>query len=566
MAASSEQQVAPATTTATSQAQPDDITKMGPTSPSQSEKSSDSEGRPVREKLKETRIDAQAASDRKSYSDQPMKDVPNGTANAGELSSSGSDSDRGRLRRKRSREDFEDDHEAEKQPEKKQEKEKEGRHHRRKRSRDVKDIESGLPLKPLAASVERIEENDGDEQMTTPNKHTAKAVLSGKDSETDTSPKNKRTRDQVEEDTAATREPVPNAVANGKPVSKSDDERNSKRPRDKAEDQPATKVAAKATTKIPSGSGFSNTSAASPFASMASKPSAFKAADKPQQLPQTSDDKFKASGFGGFSQSAASPFGGLAGSGTASPFATPTSTKLSSFAGSTATSTAPTSGFGALANSNKSTFGSSTFGGSLGGGFGALNGAKSSLSSFETPSDLTIKGLKSKPTAFGTPGEADRAEGSDDEDGDDDDSDKGSEERQSSQPLLSQQPHETGEEGETTVWTGRAKLYVMVGEVSARAWKERGVGTFKFNITDNEPKKARFVLRADGTHRLLLNAAVTKQLVFGGDSNGEKPKDGRLLFNSANAEGELEMHLLRLKSERAVELWEEVNKIQESEL
>jgi hypothetical protein len=106
--------------------------------------------------------------------------------------------------------------------------------------------------------------------------------------------------------------------------------------------------------------------------------------------------------------------------------------------------------------------------------------------------------------------------------------------------------HETGEEGETTVWTGRAKLYTMTGEGTTKAWKERGVGTFKFNISDEEPKKARFVLRADGTHRLLLNAAVTKQLVFGGDSSGEKPKEGRLLFNSPTADGELEMHLLKV--------------------
>lgn len=106
---------------------------------------------------------------------------------------------------------------------------------------------------------------------------------------------------------------------------------------------------------------------------------------------------------------------------------------------------------------------------------------------------------------------------------------------------------ETGEEGEQTLWTGRAKLYNMAGEGSNRGWKERGVGTFKFNITVDEPKKARFVLRAEGTHRLLLNAAVTRKMVFGGDAQGEKPKDGRLLFNSPNGDGELEMHLLRVR-------------------
>jgi Ran-binding protein 3 len=94
-----------------------------------------------------------------------------------------------------------------------------------------------------------------------------------------------------------------------------------------------------------------------------------------------------------------------------------------------------------LAGSSKSTFGGSTFGGSLGGGFGAISGGKSALSSFETPSDLTIKGLKAKATAFGTPGDDKDADASDDEDGNDNDEDKDNneEERRSAQPLLSQQ-------------------------------------------------------------------------------------------------------------------------------
>ena len=106
---------------------------------------------------------------------------------------------------------------------------------------------------------------------------------------------------------------------------------------------------------------------------------------------------------------------------------------------------------------------------------------------------------------------------------------------------------ETGEEHENSAWVGRAKLYTMDGEGKERGWKERGVGNIKLNLTEDEPKKARFVLRADGTHRLILNAAVTKTMVFGADSEGAKPKDGRLLFNSPNAEGNLDMHLLKVR-------------------
>jgi Ran-binding protein 3 len=221
----------------------ENVTKPAPTSPARSDKSSDSEGKPVRDKLKETRIDAHGTADATNGSDQKMEEAPGGSAKVGEHSASGSDSDRGRLRRKRSHEDFEEDNEGDKQPEKKQEKETE-RHHVRKRSRDVKDIESGLPLKPPTKPVERIDENDGDEQMTSPNKDTSKAII-----DKDTSPKNKRTRDQVEESGSATANAAKDVTANGKPVSKAEDERDSKRPRDKDEAQSTASVAS-STSKV----------------------------------------------------------------------------------------------------------------------------------------------------------------------------------------------------------------------------------------------------------------------------------------------------------------------------
>jgi Ran-binding protein 3 len=210
-----------------------DAVKAAPTSPARSDKSSDSEGKPVRDKLKETRIDAQGTSDPTTNSSQHMEEVVNGSEKVGENSTSGSDSDRGRLRRKRSREDFEDEQEAERQPDKKLEKNE--RHHVRKKSRDIKDIQSGMPLKPPKASVSRIEENDGDEQMTSPSKDTSKAVAATATTRTDTSPKNKRTRDQAEEGLVATTESAKEPTANGKAFSKTEDEREAKRPRDKDE-------------------------------------------------------------------------------------------------------------------------------------------------------------------------------------------------------------------------------------------------------------------------------------------------------------------------------------------
>lgn len=290
-----------------------------------------------------------------------------------------------------------------------------------------------------------------------------------------------------------------------------------------------------------------------------------KTSDKTESLPQTSDDKFKSSGFGSFAASATSPFGGLTGAQakTTSPFGAASGSKLTSFASSTAPTAATGSGFSALSGSSKSAFGGSSFGGSLGGGFASLGGGKPGLSSFGTPGTLEITGLKTKTAKpFGAATEAESSDEEDDEDSDTE-KDKPDSERRSSQALLSQQrkvsssPHdnraadttkaqETGEEGETAVWTGRAKLYTMAGEADARGWKERGTGALKLNITIDMPKKARFILRADGTHRLVLNAAVTKSLVFGADGQGSKPKDGRVVFNEPTQEGKVEMHLLKV--------------------
>jgi Ran-binding protein 3 len=292
--------------------------------------------------------------------------------------------------------------------------------------------------------------------------------------------------------------------------------------------------------------------------SMGSKPQASKTSDKTESLPQTSADQFKKSGFGSFANSA-SPFEGFKSSkpSTSSVFGAATAGKLSTFAGSPVAPTTTKGGFGSGG------FGGSTFGGSIGNGFGSFLGSNTGANSFATTGSLEIKGLKStnKDTPFGA---NQLGEESEDDDGNEEDPEDGTEkeERQTGQALLSQQQrksitcilhcdtdqtaHETGEEGEDTVWTGRAKLYTMTGEATSRAWKERGTGTFKFNVTSEAPKRARFVLRAEGTHRLLLNARVTRDMVFGEDAQGEKPKDMRLLFNSPNAEGELEMHLLKV--------------------
>ncbi|ORY09538.1 hypothetical protein BCR34DRAFT_487165 [Clohesyomyces aquaticus] len=563
-----------------------------PLSPTRSDASSESEGRPVREKLKETRIDAQNNSDAAPpSSDQPMSDAPNGAphppSQAADQSASGSDSERGRLRRKRSFEDFTVDHGAEKQPEKHE-------RHTRKKSRDITSpsAQTSEVVERLAKDhVDPIEEHQGDESMVSVDETpTSKDPVTPEGDSVDMdeaaviSPKNKRTRDALERDIAHdTTVNEPSKVP--KTAAEAEEERNPKRPRDKSDPKPQAEVK-EGTPEIPATSRFSNTSAASPFAALSPVKSDPNVSEKKTDgATQTSDDKFKKSGFGSFASSTSSPFGALGSSKSSSPFAA-AGQPLKSFASPQRSSAAPQGGFpapeskpsssvfggslgapasggkpvfgGGLANGNVSAFGNA-------GGFGSLISSKPLGSSFATPGVVGISGLKSQPEKkpFGASGQ--------EEDGDDDDDsndDSTSEDRENSEqdPRFHQQSVETGEEHEDTAWSGRAKLYTMAGEGESKRWQERGVGPFKFNITKDSPKKARFVLRADGTHRLLLNASVSKKMMFGGDPKGAKPTTGQVYFNAPTVDGKLEMHTIKMRNEKAVELWEMVRTLQEHEL
>ena len=94
---------------------------------------------------------------------------------------------------------------------------------------------------------------------------------------------------------------------------------------------------------------------------------------------------------------------------------------------------------------------------------------------------------------------------------------------------------ETGEENEMIVFQSRAKLYMSVD----KQWKERGVGNFKVNATtiendpdqENAPRKktARFLMRADGSHRIVLNSPIKKEIKVE-DPTGGPPKGKTAVF------------------------------------
>jgi Ran-binding protein 3 len=107
---------------------------------------------------------------------------------------------------------------------------------------------------------------------------------------------------------------------------------------------------------------------------------------------------------------------------------------------------------------------------------------------------------------------------------------------------------DTGEEGEEVHFSSRARLYFFDG-----AWKERGTGVFKLNIrtaedentesTEADPeaqvpsgkRKARLLMRADATHKVLLNSPVFKGMKFGA-ADGTEPT-GKLMHLQALENG-----------------------------
>jgi len=76
-----------------------------------------------------------------------------------------------------------------------------------------------------------------------------------------------------------------------------------------------------------------------------------------------------------------------------------------------------------------------------------------------------------------------------------------------------------------------------------KAWKERGVGDLKINIrnghSSNDNKTtARFLLRADGSHRVVLNSPINK-LIKVQDPTGGPPKGRTACFAAFDMEGKL---------------------------
>lgn len=289
--------------------------------------------------------------------------------------------------------------------------------------------------------------------------------------------------------------------------------------------------------KVPFGSGFGNTSITSPFASI---PSKTPKSPEPQQ-PQTSSTAFASSGFASFASTTQSPFGSAPPSTAldkkgdklaegAKSDAAPSFASLSGSKSPFASTTTP-SAFGAAQG-----FGSTSAFGGLSNGFGGIGG-NAPLTNWGTNGASGIIGTSSKPAKpFGAPKvKDDEGEEENDEIPEPQDQQIGSADETKKDPRFYEQLVESGENNEITIFSSRAKLYVN----DDKQWKERAVGSIKINeaqFTDDpdDPEArqgttARFIMRADGSHKVMLNSPITKDINLR-DPTGGEPKGKNALF------------------------------------
>ncbi|KAF1813499.1 hypothetical protein P152DRAFT_473220 [Eremomyces bilateralis CBS 781.70] len=535
--------------------------REGASTPENASDADSSGEKPVRKQLKETSIEGQPNITGEN-SDHDIPDAPEDStkaATAGEGSTS-----RGRLQRKRSIEEVDGKDADQTKPEK----------HVRKRSRDNEKDEG----EHATSNAKTGEATNG--RPLTP---SAMDLPSSEDDATNplASPKNKRNRDEYLKGQAQKGETDAGKASSLKPGSEkradasTPEGRQAKRQRDR--DDSATIAKANTETKaiadeketqqpkqspekkLPASGGFANYAAASPFATLSPE-------KKP--APKTSSSAFASSGFGKLASSESSPFGALGGNTSKSPSPFGSMIPPSSNTATTtsfATSQGDKSPFGALGGAGSSKLGG--FGNSgFSSGFASLSKGPG-LSSFAGSSSTGgIVGLSAKPAKpFGT---------AVDEDEDDEDEGSGEDEKEEAAPpkdtdegkkdkRFFERTVETGEETETTEFTSRAKLFAFHKDANGGgAWKERGTGNLKLNTAEgdgkSEGRKARLLLRVDGTHNLVLNTPIIKELKFHG-VNSDKPKDGRVIFSTfVKGEKGVEPVLmqLRLKPQNAEDLWE----------
>ncbi|KAI4202994.1 MAG: hypothetical protein LQ350_002211 [Teloschistes chrysophthalmus] len=310
-----------------------------------------------------------------------------------------------------------------------------------------------------------------------------------------------------------------------------------------ATDQTVDKAAEKATSKVPGGfaaSGFAAMSGsnASPFGNPgAASSSVFRSTPNTAGTANGRPNGFNFAAAGDMS---ASPFLSSSAASSASPFAAANGAvpKQTSFGSSTFGSGFTNS---AMGGSKLKSFAAPT------GDLAAPKRSESSKGSIGSKaSNMTIDPAAEK-DEDGSAGEAANEGVGVDEDEVD--------------SRFQQQEVDTGEGGESSIFVAqRAQLY----HYYQSGWHEKGKGTFKLNVGDDnaKEKKARFIMRAHQTYRVLLNQPVFKQMQVG-DPKGGEPQGKRFSFAVID-DGKPIPHIVKLSDEgEAKALFNEVLRIQQ---
>ncbi|KAK3991320.1 nucleoporin NUP56 [Cladorrhinum sp. PSN332] len=311
---------------------------------------------------------------------------------------------------------------------------------------------------------------------------------------------------------------------------------------------------------------------------------------QPKDQPQTSTSAFASSGFAKLASSSASPFGSFGGAGKPSLFGSATSgggsfTSVLGSTSSAATPAAPKLSFGSGASSSPfasinggsgggSVFKSSPFGSAF--GSSALSGSR--LSTFGKPGEALKSDKPAKP--FGAPdsdAEDDDGPNTGDEGGDEEkgegagseeekDAEKEKEEAKAADEekklKLRKINVDDGEGGEVTLYSQRAKMFVMEKGVG---WKERGAGMLKVNVPEatvdvddngvpnassfdasvlddieGHAKNVRLIMRQDHTLRVILNTVVLPAMKF---QVTHKLKSATILFTAFDGNDHIQVQM-----------------------
>ncbi|KAF9108570.1 hypothetical protein BGX29_010176 [Mortierella sp. GBA35] len=277
------------------------------------------------------------------------------------------------------------------------------------------------------------------------------------------------------------------------------------------------------------GSGFSNTSSASPFANVKPGENVFGSSSATLKgmsatsaaSPFANVDK-TTNVFGSSKPSAFS--GGFSNTSSVSPFATMASS-TNVFGGESAKDVfgggSTKSVFGQNSSTSTPTFGGSAFGGSPESTSGSVFGTQSVVGSVAgakpSSSQVAADGGFATGSFLGKDTKQEQADFgemlSQNDDKDDD-----PEQPEETEPTFGvgvftnadQIDVQTGEENEMTIYQTKGKLYADAEKT--HSWKERGKGTFKVNVGRNDTKLARLVMRTDGVLRVILNTSIFPEM------------------------------------------------------